>query len=107
MLVTTFLRVVTNSYELVTSIYESLRLFAQKYINLVNLNVSSFDNKSYKQLLRVIYGFLRAVYGWLCVVVSGLRYLRIVTSYLRKIQSVDNRQKILICQKISSPFTDP
>ena len=43
-LVTTCLRVVTNSYELVTNIYESLRFFAQKYINPANLNVSSFDN---------------------------------------------------------------
>ena len=45
-LVTTGLRIVTNSYELVTSIDESLRFFAQKYINPANLNVSSFDNKS-------------------------------------------------------------
>ena len=37
---------------------------------------------------------LRVIYGWLCVVASGLRYLRIVTSSLRKHQSVDNRQKI-------------
>ena len=91
-LVTTCLRVVTNSYELVTSIYESLRFFPKKYINPANLNVSSFNNKSYQKLLRVIYGFLRAVYGWLRVVASGLRYLRIVTSYLRKNQSVDNCQ---------------
>ena len=62
-LVTTCLHVVTNSYELVTSIHES-----KKYINPANLNVSSFDNKSYKKLLRFIYGFLRAVYGWLRVV---------------------------------------
>ena len=60
-LVTTCLRVVTNSYELVTSISESLRFFAKKYINPANLNVSLFDNKWYKHLLRVIYGFLRAV----------------------------------------------
>ena len=98
-LLTTCLRVVTNSYELVTSIYESLRFFAKKYINPANVNVSSFDNKSYKKLLRVIYGFLRAVYGWLRVVACGLRYLRIVTSYFRKNQSVDNRQKIFDMSK--------
>ena len=57
-LVTTRLRVVTNSYK--------------KYINPANLNVSLFDNKSYKKSLRIIYGFLRAVYVWLCVVASGL-----------------------------------
>ena len=34
------LRVVTNSYELVTSIYESLRFVANKYINPANLNIS-------------------------------------------------------------------
>ena len=92
-LVTTCLHVVSNSYELVTSIYESLRFLAKKYINPAYLNVSSFDNKSNTKLLRVIYGFLRAVYGWLRVVTSGLQYLWIVTSYLRKNQSVDNRQK--------------
>lgn len=43
-LVTTCLRVVANSYELVTSIYESLRFFDNKYMNPANLNVSSFDN---------------------------------------------------------------
>ena len=53
----------------------------------------SYINNRTQKLLRVIYGFLRAVYGWLGVVASGLRYLRIVTSYLRKNQSVDNRQK--------------
>ena len=73
-LVMTCLRVVMNSYELVMSIYKSLQFFAKKYIT-ANLSVSSFDNKSYKKLLRVIYRFLRAVYGWLRVLVSGLRYL--------------------------------
>ena len=42
--ITTCLRVVTNTYELVMSIYESLWFFANKYINPANLNVSSFDN---------------------------------------------------------------
>ena len=55
--------------------------------------------QSYTKMLRVIYGFLRAVYGWLYVVASGLRYLRIVTSYLRKNQSVDNRKKIFDMSK--------
>ena len=32
---------------------------------------------------------------------TGLRYLRIVTSYLRKSRSVDNRKKIFTRQNIS------
>ena len=90
---------VTNSYKLVTSIYESLRFVAKKYINPANLTVSSFDNKSYKKLLQVIYRFLQAVYGWLRVVASGLQYLWIVMSYLQKNQSMDNRQKIFDMSK--------
>jgi len=50
---------------------------------------------------------LRAVYAGLRVVATSLRYLRIVTSYLRKNHSVENRKKILTCQTIASPFTDP
>jgi hypothetical protein len=32
---------------------------------------------------------------------------KLFTSYLRKNHSVENRKKILTCQKIASPFTDP
>ena len=91
-LVTTCLRVVSNSCKLGTSIYESLRCFAKKYIK-----PAKFDNKSYKK-------FLRAVYRWLHVVASGLRYLRIVTSYLRKINPWKIVRRFLTCQKICLSF---
>ena len=53
---------------------------------------------------------MRAVYGRLRVVATSLRYLRIVTCYLRviygKIIPWTIVPKCLTCQKVASPFTD-
>jgi hypothetical protein len=57
--------------------------------------------KLFTSVIRILKSTLR-------ILATNLRYLRIVTSYLRAIygkkRSVDNRGKILTCQKICPNF---
>ena len=65
--------------------------FLQLLLQLAQREVTVINRTSHLRIL--------VVYEWLRVVASGLRYLRIVTSYLQKNQSVDNRRRLLTCQK--------